>query len=398
VVLVDTGGRYDYCMTMASVHKDPRGRSPYWYALFYGADGRRKFRSTKSRSRTGAMAIAVRWEDAARRGRKGEITAAQARKVLAEIVEMSTGESLTHYTATSWFSEWLTVKVASATESTMTRYRQVLRDFETCLGPRSKAPLPSITPGDVAKFRDHLSKGGRAPSTVNMVIKKILSVPFEDARRRGYILSNPVQGVDAIKGRGAEAQAGREPFSGEEINDLLQTAEGDWRGAILCAVTTGLRLGDVAGLTWGAMDDKEGVLRVIAQKTGATVAVPIHPDFAAWLAKQERGIGKAPVFSSLHSRATGGNHGLSRQFRAIMDKAGITGRVIERKGAGRTGHSKSFHALRHSFVSDLANAGVAADLRQKLAGHADEKVHAAYTHHELETLRSAISKLPRRSA
>jgi hypothetical protein len=32
--------------------------------------------------------------------------------------------------------------------------------------------------------------------------------------------------------------------------------------------------------------------------------------------------------------------------------------------------------------------------RQRLVGHADSKVHAGYSHHELATLRSAIEKLP----
>lgn len=383
---------------MASIHKDPRGKSPFFYAAFYGADGHRKFKSTKMRDRKSALAIAVRWEDAARRGRKNELTAAQARKVLAEIVELSTGESLTHYTAASWLKEWLAVKSASATESTMTRYKQVIRDFESCLGPRASAPLPSITPGDVSKFRDQLHKAGRAPSTCNMVIKKILSVPFEDARRRGYILSNPVQGVDAIKGRGAEAQAGREPFTTAEIDQLLACAEGDWRGAILCAVTTGLRLGDVTRLPWDAYSEKARTLSVTTQKTGASVVVPIHPDFAAWLSGCERGIGKAFIFTTLAGQPIGGNRGLSMQFRKIVEKAKITERVIERKGKGRTGHSKGFHSLRHTFVSELANAGVASDLRQKLAGHADERVHRGYTHHELETFRAAIAKLPRRQA
>jgi integrase len=384
---------------MASVHKDPRGRSPYYYALFYGADGRRKFRSTKARNRTLAMATAVKWEEAARKGRKGELTAVQARKVLAEIVEISTGESLTHYTCEGWLKEWLDNKSGSATEATMTRYKQVIRDFESCIGPRAKAPLPSITPGDVAKFRDRLHKEGRAPSTVNMVVRKILSVPFADALRRGYILSNPVTGVDALKRRGAEAQAGREPFSADEITALLEVAgDGEWRGAILCALTTGLRLKDVAGLTWGMIDQKSGVLRVTTQKTSAEVVTFIHADFSAWLNKQTQGIGRAPVFPSLHAKSTGGNHGLSSQFRKIVDKAKIKGRVIEREGKGRAGYSKTFHSLRHTFVSDLANAGVAADLRQKLAGHADEKVHAGYTHHELETVRAAIDKLPRRFA
>lgn len=383
---------------MASVHKDPRGKSPFYFASFYGADGRRKFRSTKERTRGAALSTAVRWENAARKGRKGEITAAQARKVLAEIVEHSTGESLTHYTAATWFKDWLLNKAASATDATMTRYKQVIRDFEACLGSRAKAPLPSITPGDVAKFRDLLHKEGRAPSTVNVVIKKILTVPFEDARRRGYITTNPVQGVDAIKRRGNEAKAGREPFTNAEVGKLLKAADGDWRGAILCAVTTGLRLGDIASLTWDAIDRKADVLRVTTQKTGAEVATPLHPDFSLWLKSQTPGIGKAPIFTALHSRSTGGNCGLSRQFRAIMEKAGIKGKVIERTGVGRTGHSKGFHSLRHTFVSDLANAGVAPDLRQKLAGHADEKVHARYSHYEMQSFRSAIEKLPRRTA
>jgi integrase len=387
--------------TMASVHKDPRRPAGFWYAQYYGADGRRKFRSTKTRNRKLAMAAAIRWEETAGKARRRELTAVQARKILAELVELSTGESLTHYTAASWLKEWLVIKKASATESTMTRYKQVLRDFEKCLGPRATAPLPGITPGDVAKFRDQLHDAGRAPSTVNVVIKKILSVPFEDARRRGYILSNPVQGVDAVKGRGAEADAGREPFTSAEVDKLLEAADesgkADWGGAILCAVTTGLRLCDVANLVWEAVDTKAAMIRLKTQKTGLRQASPLHADFAGWLGKQTAGIGKAPVFASLHGRKSGGNRGLSMQFREIIDKAGIKGRVIEREGAGRTGYSKGFHSLRHTFISDLANAGVAPDLRQKLAGHADEKVHAKYTHHEWTTLHAAVGKLPRRT-
>ncbi len=82
-----------------------------------------------------------------------------------------------------------------------------------------------------------------------------------------------------------------------------------------------------------------------------------------------------------------------------MEKAKIAGRVIRRGyGAGRVTSSLSFHSLRHSFVSALANAGVAPELRQKLSGHADEKTHARYTHHEIEILRAAVAKMPGVSA
>jgi integrase len=57
----------------------------------------------------------------------------------------------------------------------------------------------------------------------------------------------------------------------------------------------------------------------------------------------------------------------------------------------------SFHSLRHSFNSALAAAGVSQELRMKLTGHATPSANTGYTHHELETIRTAlesISKLP----
>jgi hypothetical protein len=69
---------------MASVHKDPRARSPYWYCAFYGPEGRRLFRSTKETDRKAAW-NALAWEGASEKARWKELTAAQARKVLASL-------------------------------------------------------------------------------------------------------------------------------------------------------------------------------------------------------------------------------------------------------------------------------------------------------------------------
>jgi integrase len=79
-----------------------------------------------------------------------------------------------------------------------------------------------------------------------------------------------------------------------------------------------------------------------------------------------------------------------------MKKAKIKGRSVEAGGdEGRVFNKLSFHSLRHTYVSQLANAGIAPDVRQLLSGHADEKSHTVYTHTKLETLRTAIETLPR---
>jgi len=106
------------------------------------------------------------------------------------------------------------------------------------------------------------------------------------------------------------------------------------------------------------------------------------------------GIGKAFVFPSLAERSTGGKNGLSGQFTRVMAAAGIEGKITRHTPRGRANSSLSFHSLRHSFNSAMANAGVAEEVRMKLAGHSTREVHAKYMHRELEPLRAAIATIP----
>jgi integrase len=111
--------------------------------------------------------------------------------------------------------------------------------------------------------------------------------------------------------------------------------------------------------------------------------------------RSKRGIGKAPVFPGLAGKSGAGKSGLSMQFKRIMERAKIKGRLLrEANGAGRSQSSLSFHSLRHSFNSAMANAGVSSEVRQKLTGHSSAKMNAQYTHHELEELRIAVSVIP----
>lgn len=378
---------------MASILK-PEGYR-YWVCSYRAADGRWLKKSTKKKNRTEAMHICIAWEKAAAQASNRNLTAAQARKVLAEMVTFSTGESLTAYTLESWLTEWETNKAGGAKSATMERYRQVMRDFKTCLGDRAKAPLTSITTGDIVAFRDNLRKGGRAISTCNTVVKKILSVPFESARKHGYIPTNPVSAVEQLKEDGKTRISIREPFTAPEVKRLVTHAKGDWMGVVILAATTGLRLGDAVGLKWEDIDQGNGFIRLTTQKTGEVVELPIHKDFSSWLSEQTQGIGKAPVFVTLSKARVNGKSGLSSQFRSLMKTAGIVETIKAKAGkAGRNRFSKGFHGLRHTFISTLANKGVSAEVRQKLTAHSDEEVHKFYTHLERKTFKAAVNKIP----
>ncbi|MFL6552217.1 MAG: tyrosine-type recombinase/integrase, partial [Chthoniobacterales bacterium] len=62
---------------------------------------------------------------------------------------------------------------------------------------------------------------------------------------------------------------------------MIQAASSeDWTGAILGGYYTGLRLRDIADLRWSAVDLEGRIIKVTTRKTGKSVTVPIHPQFA----------------------------------------------------------------------------------------------------------------------
>jgi integrase len=118
---------------------------------------------------------------------------------------------------------------------------------------------------------------------VNQTIK-ILKRPFKIALEEGLIDRNPVAAVRAIRTSGAKKGV----FSPEQIQQLLEVAEGDWRGLILSGYFTGGRLVDLARLTWGDINLAEKTITFVQRKTGSSVQIPIHQDLYEYLLKLPR--------------------------------------------------------------------------------------------------------------
>lgn len=374
---------------MASLHR--RLRSPYLHAAFTGPDGRRLMRSTGTADRRSALRLALQWEDAAKAARAKTFTAAKAHKILSECVALSTGETFQTFTCRQWLDEWLAGKSGTTAVNTADKYQAAVKGFLSYLAKRADVTLGAISPKDVRRWRDQRRSAGLSITTCNQGVK-LLKSAFGRAVSLGYLPINPCAALESLRD---SEDATRDVFSDDQVTILVKTAVGDWRGLILFGFFTGLRLSDAANLTWDSIDLESGLLRLRTQKTGFIITMPLHSDLREWLARQPRGIGQAPLFPSLRGKSSAGKSGLSSQFKHIMQQAKIGGRILRAAtGKGRRQSSLSFHSLRHSFVSALANAGVAPDLRQKLAGHTDSKSHARYSHHEVDAMRSAIATVP----
>jgi integrase len=377
---------------MASVVRlRPLHRSPFWFACYTDPTGRRLKKSTGLTSKSKALEMARQLQKASDEARRGVLTEARTRELLSEVLESVNGERLRVFTLKQWLDHFVKQKKKSRSDQTAARHEQMMREFIAFLGRRADLNIAAITSKDISDFRDRRQSFGLAPATVNLDIT-ILSSAFNSAWKQGHVSVNPCAAIEPLKDKPQRKHV----FSPEQVSAIVKTAQGDWKGLVLIAFYTGARLGDCANLRWKDIDlvSEIKTIRFQPRKGGGEVVTVIHPeleDYLLALATPESD--EAFLFQTLAQRLVSP---LSKHFRKIMEQAHIEQRAIrERNKSGRSVNALSFHSLRHSFSSILANAGIPEELRMALTGHTTRAVHQHYTHHDLERMRAAVSLLPR---
>jgi integrase len=399
---------------MASIHQ--RAGTQKWHCAFKDSAGKWRFVSTKTSDKAEAMAVCARLETLAKQAapkaedtvpaehsgelleaglkliqtaKAGALSEATARDYVNRVLKASGTEAeIAGESARDFFTNWLAGKEVGAARDTFLRYRTTVDLFVAGLGKRAALPLSSVRAKDIESFRDaRLKEVGATTVTDDL---KIIRTALNKARRQGTIHSNPCEAVDFPK---AEAQV-REPFTVQEVGLLVAEAPAEWKTTILLGFYAGLRLGDAVRLDWRSVNFEKGMLTFKAQKTGKQETLPIHPMLAAHLGRIAGDTG-GKISPALARQSIAGRSGLSRQFLEIVRKAGLDAgaEVEKRTGKRRRFTAKTFHSLRHGFVSSMANAGVSKELRMKLAGHTTEAVAEKYTHREVRILREAVEAI-----
>lgn len=347
--------------------------------------------------------IAAIVNEAARKAEAGKLNLAEGRELIRKMLLAVGAGELRSYTVREWMESWLAGKTETTAKpgktgkgyspATYARYSANVKQFLAMIPEgKAEADLSLLTADDVRQFRDTLRAEGRTAATVNDALKAIRTA-LNEARTEGLIVVNVAESKKLLL---AEAAPIRKTFAAEDVRRIVEVAEGDWRGVVLFGFFTGASLTDITNLRWQQINLDDGTMSYARRKTGVPVVVPLHPELAAWLLEQPSADdGEAFLFTTLAGMRAGGRTGLSSQFNALVEKAGIDGGEEEPEGeAGYTRRALSFHSLRHSFNSALANAGVSTELRQALAGHSSAAMNENYTHRELSLLRSAVDLLP----
>lgn len=247
-------------------------------------------------------------------------------------------------------------------------YRRYLDRLDRSVGERAGT---SIDHAYVFQVRDKLQG---TPSAANHTVA-VLRTLFVWAKKRKYVTVDPTEGIDALKGGDGYLR-----WPEADIEQFRNTALAMMRLALELGLYTGQRLSDVIRLAWSNYDGAR--IRLRQQKTGTALSIPVHPDLKALLdAAPRTGLMVLTTRTGLafHPRV------FSRDFRDARVAAGLPDGL-------------SFHGLRHTAASRLAELGAGTPEIQAITGHKSLKLLEHYIRQANQELQAdrAIARLPNR--
>ncbi len=265
--------------------------------------------------------------------------------------------------------EYLQTEFSERAIATVTNHIRYVGEFVSFIGARKIDPF---------SYQSWIKYAFNkwAPQTANACALGASSRFLNWMERAGHIERSPHK---VTKAPLVKTPPPRVPFTPEEFEKLKWAASSDpcmiW--AIVCAWETGMAIGDVCLLTWKNVDFDQCTININRLKTHEPCVIPFRREGQCvellekkfsekstdYPNKPEEGI--IYVDSELALLYKRGTTCVQVRFNKSRDKAGIS-------------KAKTFHNLRASFCSRLANAGIQTTLACQMSGHKNPAIFAHY--------------------
>jgi integrase len=272
-------------------------------------------------------------------------------------------------------------------------------------------PMTDLHKFAIEGMRQRWKKGGMQPRSINRDIQRLQSV-LSRAVAWGILEKHPLAGLEPMKadkmGRVRFLTADEETRLREALKTReeglrqarirfntwriargrkpLPHREGDYldhlRPMVAVALNTGLRRGELLGLTWGSVNLADKMLTVTAAtaKSGHTRHIPLNGEavtvLTAWHLRQGKPKGDALVFPGADGERM---KRIDTSWASLMKTAGL--------------RNFRLHDCRHHFASKMVQAGVDLYIVKELLGHSGIAMTERYSHLKPENLRAAVEKV-----
>ena len=208
-----------------------------------------------------AASLDLGWIDGKRRRKtvyaSSEKEAIRKRAELRRRQEQGENLAAVPRTLSEWLTEWMTMKEHEGTrQSTLRGYRWLIEShIRPTLG---KVALDKLNPTMIRRVLTAKISEGLSAATVRHIHGMIRNV-LGDAQREELLHRNPALAVRAPTVRPVE----RRSLTVDDAKRLIDSIRGDRLEALwICALTVGLRRGELLGLRWSDVDFTAGTLTV----------------------------------------------------------------------------------------------------------------------------------------
>jgi len=231
--------------------------------------------------------------------------------------------------------------------------------------------ISDITPLQIEKYRIKRLNEGVSKSTVNRELATMRKM-FNLAIDWDYVKSNPVAKIKFFSEKDNRKER---ILSSEEERRLIQESSEHLRPVIVTALQTGMRRGEILGITWKCVDLSKRLIRIENTKSDRSRLIPFNNVLFDELLKLKKLNSKSDyVFVNPETKKP--YQDVKTGFNASCRRAGIK--------------KLRFHDLRHTFASRLVEAGISIITVKELLGHSSVKVTERYTHSNGDSKKEAI--------
>jgi integrase len=286
-------------------------------------------------------------------------------------------------------ANWLKTRTSIA-PSTTRSYKLAISTLTEDFG---KQLLCDISAEDLAAYQTRRKRNGVSNRTANLELGVLRSI------LRRYRMWEAISAdVNFLK----EAPSpGRALTADEESRLLNATSKNRCRSlypVVMLALNTGMRAGEIRGLTWQQVDFLGSTVTVGNSKTlaGTGRMIPLNPRALAVLTSwRSLFVGAQPEHYVFPHEKYGiaGNNRQPCAWELDLAQPMQRWKVAWESARKAAGVSCRFHDLRHTFISRLAESQASDSTVMALAGHVSRSMMERYSHIRMEAKRRAVDTL-----
>jgi integrase/recombinase XerD len=283
---------------------------------------------------------------------------------------------------------WLTVEKGRSA-NTLAAYRRDLAAYCAWLA-RDGTALDDVAEADIERYVADLRNGGRAPASVARALVAVRML-HRFLSEEGRLATDPAADVAAPR----VPQGLPRPLTEAEVLSLLDAVVGNEpvhrrdRAILEVLYGTGMRIGELVGLSFGDLDLEGGLVRVFGKGSKERI-VPLGRPSRRALGEWLSASGREALVPERWARRGDAEAIFLNQRGGRLSRQGAWAIVRHYGDRVGLGDRLSPHVLRHSCATHMVDHGADIRVVQELLGHASISTTPVYTKVSTERLRKVF--------